>query len=550
MKKKTVFMTAIPAAVLLTVLCIGGIYTANAKDSGVNITDGVVIDYAGSETEVELPEGVKTIGREAFAGNNRITHITLPSSLRKIDYGAFRGCTSLKSVTIPDSVFEIGDSAFWGCSSLENVSIGSGLYSLGDGAFSDCVKLKHIDLDTANLFFDSDDCTLLTADHKKLCQYLAGGEHYTYTIPGTVEDISRYCFWGCDGLKEIIVPGISVIPEYAFANCRGLENLVFQVPTNEISLGAVQDCSSLKQVTLPFSVKAIHSNAFDGCPSTLYFNCPDFSGGALFAESKGYTTGDMDLYDDTELLAAEQALSNAAKASDKNGSQTGTDTVNVNNGDSQPDNGQSSGNDDGQSAGVVSSSDGSGNGSSDGITYSTDVPEGEILGSSKVVSDRAYVIIDGGLPVNNGNSAPANGGASGTGVAGSTNGIEEYAHYLDQTMIAYDIPEGTESVGDFAFARTSLTQILIPDGVKSVGKGAFYHCDHLSRIKIPSSVTEVGEKAFAYTEWYNNWVKSEPEGEDGEFLIVGDGVLIGYKGGEENPELPESVKTVAPGVFE
>ena len=114
MKKKTIFMTAVPAAVLLTVLCIGGIYTANAKDSGVNVADSVVINYAGSDTEIVIPDGVRSIGREAFAGNTAITSVSFPSSLTKIDYGAFRGCTALKSVDIPDGVSEIGDSAFWG----------------------------------------------------------------------------------------------------------------------------------------------------------------------------------------------------------------------------------------------------------------------------------------------------------------------------------------------------------------------------------------------------------------------------------------------------
>lgn len=534
MKKKTIFMTAVPAAVLLTVLCIGGIYTANAKDSGVNINGGVVINYVGSETEIIIPDGVRTIGREAFAGNTQITSVRLPSSLNKIDYGAFRGCTSLKSVDIPDSVFEIGDSAFWGCSSLETVSIGSGLHSLGDGAFSDCRNLKHIGLDPANLFFDADDCTILTSDHKKLCQYLAGGEHYTYTIPGTVEGISRYCFWGCDTLKEIIVPGISVIPEYAFSNCRGLENLVFQVPTNELSLGAVQDCSSLKQVTLPISVKNIHSNAFDGCPSTLYFNCPDFSGGAVFAESKGYTTGDMSLYDDRELLAAEAELKQSGAASD-----SGKIVSNTND-NSATDAGGNEGGGSETATGTAASDDPSVN-----VTYVPDTGDGDVLGSSKVVSDRAYVIIDGGLPVNNGDN-----NSQTVQVSNAANGIEDYAHYLDQTIISFDIPDGTSTVGDFSFARTSLTQIFIPDGVTYVGKGAFYHCDHLAKVRIPDSVTEVGEKAFAYTEWYNNWVSSGPEGEDKDFLIVGDGVLIGYKGDEESPELPASVKSVAPGVFE
>ena len=39
---------------------------------------------------------------------------------------------------------------------------------------------------------------------------------------------------------------------------------------------------------------------------------------------------------------------------------------------------------------------------------------------------------------------------------------------------------------------------LIPFGVTSIGKGAFYECDDLTSIVIPSSVTSIGEEAFRY----------------------------------------------------
>ena len=35
-----------------------------------------------------------------------------------------------------------------------------------------------------------------------------------------------------------------------------------------------------------------------------------------------------------------------------------------------------------------------------------------------------------------------------------------------------------------------------------------------------------------------------------DFLIVGDGILLAYRGSEEEPELPAEVKSVAPGVLD
>ena len=60
-------------------------------------------------------------------------------------------------------------------------------------------------------------------------------------------------------------------------------------------------------------------------------------------------------------------------------------------------------------------------------------------------------------------------------------------------------------------------------------------------------MTQIGEKAFEYTAWYNDWLFDD---EASDLLIVGDGVLIGYKGDEADPELPDTVKTIAPGVLD
>jgi len=52
-------------------------------------------------------------------------------------------------------------------------------------------------------------------------------------------------------------------------------------------------------------------------------------------------------------------------------------------------------------------------------------------------------------------------------------------------------------IGDFAFwDRTELTGITIPDGVTSIGIGAFIGCENMATLTIPDSVTYIGEGAF------------------------------------------------------
>ena len=59
------------------------------------------------------------------------------------------------------------------------------------------------------------------------------------------------------------------------------------------------------------------------------------------------------------------------------------------------------------------------------------------------------------------------------------------------------IPDGITSIGNSAFRYCgSLTSVTIPDSVRSIGGGAFCGCSSLKGVTIPDSVTKIGESAF------------------------------------------------------
>ena len=64
---------------------------------------------------------------------------------------------------------------------------------------------------------------------------------------------------------------------------------------------------------------------------------------------------------------------------------------------------------------------------------------------------------------------------------------------------AYSVKDGTRIICDHAFSFSfcrSLSEIVIPSSVTSIGDGAFSWCLSLSEIVIPSSVTSIGKVAF------------------------------------------------------
>lgn len=118
-----------------------GCYNLRTLNVGENVTSlPQNIFYNAEITAVNFlgdnPQ-LTTIGNGALTSTN-ITSIDIPNGVTSIGSDAFHYCYNLTSVTIPDNVTTIGSSAFEYCTAMKKIVIGSGVTTMGEKAFISC----------------------------------------------------------------------------------------------------------------------------------------------------------------------------------------------------------------------------------------------------------------------------------------------------------------------------------------------------------------------------------------------------------------------------
>lgn len=289
---------------------------------GVTQIEESVFAASGLQS-VELCDGMKAIGEDAFGGCRKLREINLPDTLETIGYGAFRDCNSLNIPSMPANMKKIGNEAFLKTDELpleflvkivlESDTGGSPLSpnpNRPETVLPDRIETfaPAFDLSQRKLAFSpgntryhfTEEGVLIDDETNTLLRapLLLDGH---YTIPDGIRAIGPWAFRGCrirsvtipasvtsigagafskTCLEEVSIPasvtefreeelvsGLTIPRQYVLDNQN--------IPLLDFEQGVFAYCPALKRVTLPETMKTIPTAMFSNCGSLEEITLPD-----------------------------------------------------------------------------------------------------------------------------------------------------------------------------------------------------------------------------------------------------------------------------------
>ena len=550
MNKKVITATAVlSAGILLLLTVVIGFQTKAKGEDDFRINGTTLTAYVGTDTFVSVPSTVTAIGEGAFAGNTTLQSIELPDSLREIGYNAFGDCTALTSVTIPDSVTKVGPGAFKGCSALTLADLGAGISSWGSGVFNDCTSLSKVIVDGNNNYLLYYNGALYNGDMSMLYQVLAGRTGDSYAMPDEVKEIDTYAFWNQQNIKNVKVsPNVTKIPSYAMSSMGSVENVILPDSVSSIAEKAFANNTALKQVMIPASVNSIQDNAFANSPNVKILTTKNSTADQFGQKQKIPVIYEAELPTDFNDSNADQEDKPQLKHQTTTTTTTEETKEEIKEETSKEETSEAK--------------------STQNDENPLDTKEPGVVAKTRIINGKAVVLIGksnqkvyGGTGSNSSietsqtqetseessSEQETQPTSSKQTVDGDT--IKQRAYYKQNNLTNYTISEKIKEIGRLSFAQSGLQSIEIPSNVTTIDYGAFYGCQDLKEVTIPDSVISIGTKAFADTPWLDNWLNGTSKGGEDDFLILGDHILLAYRGNSAKVEIPEGVKQIGSEAF-
>ena len=410
---------------------------------------------------VVIENEVTSVGYSAFSGCIGLTSITIPDSVTSIDEDAFSDCTGLKELTMPCSV-KYKYTSFSECSNIEKITL-----TKGTGKMNDYDKISYIYV------------------HVFTPWYISKDNIKEIILEDGITSIGNYAFSGCTGLTSITIPdGVTSIGNYAFSSCTGLTSITIPDSVTSIDKDAFSDCTGLKELTMPCSAE-IGSNSFSECSNVEKVTLTKGTGKMNdYDSSRSYTPWYISKDNIKEIILEDGITSIGNYAfSDC----TGLTSITI------PD--------DVTSIGSSAFSDCTGLTS---ITIPDDVTS---IGSSAFSGCTGLTSI----------TIPDDVTSIGSSAFSGCTGLKEltmpcsvkykYTSFFECSSIEkITLTKGTGKMNDYDSSRfytpwyiskDNIKEIILEDGITSIGNHAFSDCTGLTSITIPDDVTSIGSSAFS-----------------------------------------------------
>ena len=285
------------------------------EKEGFVVENGILTGYTGKKRIITIPGTVEEIFDEAFAGNTIVSFVEIAEGVKVIGKRAFANCDSLVKISIPSSVEKLFDSAFEGTkletllvaacdqSTLSSIISQQAKDYLSSGGSMDAYLEHQNGRCVINILALEKDAQKAAAEKERrqmLAKFdiqdgvLVGykGRDKSVQIPDGVMVIGDYAFSDCDSLTSITIPnGVTVIREGAFARCSNLTTITIPEGVTTIGRGAFQYCNSVTSITIPNSVSFIDLTAFYGWTENQTIHVP-----RRFDRKISYTSARIILY--------------------------------------------------------------------------------------------------------------------------------------------------------------------------------------------------------------------------------------------------------------
>lgn len=364
------------------------------------------------------------------------------------------------TVVIDNGVTSIGDKVFWECSKLESVTVGDDVTSIGDSAFLDCGKLSSVSLPDG----------LISIGEYAFSRCV---ELVSINFPYSITSIGESAFSQCSSLTGVTIPdGVTSICDNTFNGCAKLVSV--SIPDSITSIGdyAFSSCGRIENITIPYGVTSIGEESFAYCESVTSVSIPesvtsigDYAFRNCGALKEIVFEGDAPTLGEGVFYRVE---SDAYFYCDREGWGYGT-----------------------LGSGVTMKVRHTGvDESGDLCTVCGDnAAWGIYVGEGKCGDNLTYKFYSEGVL-----------NIIGTGAMfayESSSDMPYYDYFSEIKEVVID--DGVTSIGNYAFSGCeNITSITIPDSVKTIGEWAFDHCSSLVSVDIPDSIESIGGNAFAY----------------------------------------------------